>query len=240
MKQASDLSSTAAFSTILLFVFVFLPGPILRKGERSRRPREQREAEREEERGERERARGSGGEREEAGKRAQAHPRGSRPEIEGKHPQRPTNTRQATHDHTTTRPHNHTTVRPHNHAHHTFTQTNTKAGDIEPPISAAEAGPSATIVRHPSRVRHLVTTFIPFFVQLATYAPKGGTTDAPHCDVMASTMRLTIDQLELERSRVQIKLRKTVQSPRCSFLVTCAPMGAQRTRHAATQRHAHG
>ena len=67
---------------------------------------------------------------------------------------------------------------------------------------------------------------------------RGGTTDAPHCDAMASTMRLTIDHLELDRSRVQIQLRKTIlPSPSCSSLVTCAPMGAQRTRHAATQRH---
>ena len=147
--------------------------------------------------------------------------------------------------HTTTQPHNHTTVRPHNHAHHTFTQTNTQAGDIEPPISAAEAGPSATIVRHPITrtsprpylhpvprpTRHLC-------------AEGGGTTDAPHCDAMASTMRLTIGPLELDRPRVQIKLRQTIlPSPSsCSFLVlvTCAPMGARRMRHAATQRREHG
>ena len=148
--------------------------------------------------------------------------------------------------HTTTRPHNHTTVRPHNHAHHTFTQTNTKAGDIEPPTSAAEAGPSATIVRHPITR----TSPRPYLhpVPRPTRHPcaegGGGTTDAPHCDAMASTMRLTIGPLELDRPRVQIKLRQTIlPSPSSSsflVLVTCAPMGAQRTRHAATQRREHG
>ena len=61
---------------------------------------------------------------------------------------------------------------------------------------------------------------------------------------MPSTMRLTIDPLELDRSRVHIKLRQTIlPSPSSrSFLVlvTCAPMGAQRTRHAATERRKHG
>ena len=75
---------------------------------RGRNPREQR---REERRGARKREKGrekGEGRREKGWERGSGGEREGRPENEGKHPQRPTNTRPATHDHTTTRTHEET------------------------------------------------------------------------------------------------------------------------------------
>ena len=89
------------------------------------------------------------------------------------------------------------------------------------------------------RQNNIIITVFMFLPRPRHLRADGGTTDAPHCDATTSAMRLTIGQLELDRFRVQIKLRKPIPSPSCSFLVTCAPTGTQRTRHAAIQRREH-